>query len=100
MEGQLDYGVPDEIAEQLLAVLREALSNVVRHAKAAKASVAVEVSGDELALTVQDDGVGLPREGRRSGLRNLEERATGLGGSFAVTSPETGGTVLSWAVPL
>ncbi|WP_327104040.1 sensor histidine kinase [Nonomuraea glycinis] len=100
MEGQLDNRVPDEIAEQLLAVLREALSNVVRHAKAAKASVAVEVSGDELALTVQDDGVGLPREGRRSGLRNLEERATGLGGSFAVTSPETGGTVLSWAVPL
>jgi len=100
MEGQVDNQVPEEIAEHLLAVLREALSNLVRHAKATRASVAVEVAGGELELVVQDDGVGLPAGGRRSGLRNLEERAAGLGGSFEVSSPEQGGTLLRWGVPL
>jgi signal transduction histidine kinase len=100
MEGQLDNRVPEPIAEHLLAVLREALSNVVRHAKATKAEVSVEVAGSELILAVQDNGVGLPTGGRRSGLRNLEERATALGGGFDVISLETGGTRLCWSVPL
>jgi signal transduction histidine kinase len=100
MEGQLDNRVPEPIAEHLLAVLREALSNVVRHAKATKAEVSVEVAGSELTLAVQDNGVGLPTGGRRSGLRNLEERATALGGGFDVISLETGGTRLCWSVPL
>jgi signal transduction histidine kinase len=100
MEGQIDNQVPDEVAEQLLAVLREALSNVVRHAKASRANVAVEVTGDGLTLIVQDNGVGIPAEGRRSGLRNLEERATRLGGTFEISSPEGGGARLRWHVPL
>lgn len=100
MEGQLDNQVPQEIAGHLLAVLREALSNAVRHAKATRIDVSAEVAGGRLTLTVQDDGVGLPADGRRSGLRNLEERATQLGGSFAITAPEKGGTRLSWSVPL
>jgi signal transduction histidine kinase len=100
MEGQLDNRVPEEIAEQVLAVLREALSNVVRHAKASKADVSVEVAGETLTLVVQDNGVGLPEGGRRSGLRNLEERAAALGGGFEVSSPESGGAVLRWSVPV
>ncbi|MEU8246646.1 GAF domain-containing protein [Nonomuraea sp. NPDC048916] len=100
MEGQLDNRVPAPIAEHLLAVLREALSNVVRHARAARADVSVEVAGEVLTLTVRDDGVGLPAGGRRSGLRNLDERATGLGGTFEVTTPDAGGTTLRWQVPV
>ncbi|MFI7439978.1 GAF domain-containing sensor histidine kinase [Nonomuraea indica] len=100
MEGQLDNRVPEEVAEHLLAVLREALSNVVRHAKASKAEVSVEVQGETLTLVVRDDGVGLPEEGRRSGLRNMEERATSLGGSFEISSPESGGAALRWSVPI
>ncbi|MFI7150188.1 GAF domain-containing protein [Nonomuraea sp. NPDC050022] len=100
MEGRLDNRVPEPVAEHLLAVLREALSNLVRHAKASKADVSVEVADDVLTLAVQDNGVGLPAGGRRSGLRNLQERATGLGGSFDVISPEAGGTALRWSVPL
>jgi signal transduction histidine kinase len=100
MEGQLDARISDDLAEQLLAVLREALSNVVRHAKATRADVAVEVTGDLLALSVRDNGVGLPSGGRRSGLRNLEERATRLGGSFTAGPGEQGGTAIRWSVPL
>ncbi|GGT03943.1 histidine kinase [Planobispora rosea] len=100
MEGSLDNQVSAEIAEHLLAVLREALSNLVRHAKASKAEVSVEVTSEHLSLVVQDNGVGLPPEGRRSGLRNLEERAGLLGGSFEITAGQEGGTRLCWSVPL
>ncbi|MET7463623.1 GAF domain-containing sensor histidine kinase [Nonomuraea sp. NPDC005501] len=100
MEGQLDHRVPDEVADHLLAVLREALSNVVRHAKASRADVAVEVADDRLTLRVTDNGVGIADGGRRSGLRNMEERAAGLGGVFEVSSPEGGGARLRWSVPV
>jgi len=100
MEGQLDNRVPEAIAGNLLAVLREALSNVVRHARASKADISVEVADDTLTLTVQDNGVGLGADGTRSGLRNLYERATALGGSFDVTAAEAGGTALRWSVPV
>jgi signal transduction histidine kinase len=100
MEGQLDNGVPAEVAEHLSAVLREALSNVVRHAKASRADVTARTHEGWLTLVVEDNGVGVPAEGRRSGLRNLEERADRLGGSFDVTSPESGGTRLHWRVPI
>ncbi|MDP9867817.1 MULTISPECIES: sensor histidine kinase [Streptosporangium] len=100
MDGRLDGGVPAEIAEQLLAVLREALSNVVRHARASKVEVSAEVSDERLVLVVADDGVGVPADGRRSGLRNLQERAERLGGHLTVDAPPQGGTRLVWSVPL
>ncbi|MFC4590874.1 sensor histidine kinase [Sphaerisporangium corydalis] len=100
MEGQLENAVPAPVAEHLLAVLREALSNVVRHAKASKAEVSAEVSDGRVILVVRDNGVGLPEDGRRSGLRNLEERAAQLGGSFQAGRPADGGTRITWSVPL
>ncbi|WP_283137140.1 sensor histidine kinase [Rhizohabitans arisaemae] len=101
MEGQLDNRVDEDVAEDLLAVLREALSNLVRHARASRAEVAVEAVGEWLGLTVSDDGVGLAPDGRRSGLRNMRERAERLGGTFTI-EPGAGarGTRLSWRVPL
>lgn len=100
LEGQLDNRVPPEAAQHLLAVLREALSNVVRHARASKAEVRAAVEGEWLTLVVRDNGTGVPEDGRRSGLRNLQERALQLGGSFEVGSPPEGGTRLMWSVPL
>ncbi|TMR90699.1 GAF domain-containing protein [Nonomuraea basaltis] len=100
MEGQIDTLVPETVAEHLLAVLREALSNVVRHSRATRAEVAVEVADDRLALVVTDNGVGLGEKGRRSGLRNFEERAARLGGAAELDVPEKGGTRLRWHVPL
>ncbi len=100
MEGRLDTEVSPAVAEHLLAVLREALSNLVRHAKASRADVTVRNEDRLLTLIVTDNGVGVPAAGRRSGLRNLEDRAHRLGGSFELTAPEGGGTRLQWSVPL
>jgi two-component system, NarL family, sensor histidine kinase DevS len=99
LDGLLDTAVDEAVGEQLLAVLHEALSNVARHARASQVGVTVDV-GDDLVLRVEDDGVGIPADGRRSGLRNLEERARNLGGSFKACRREGGGTVLLWRVPL
>ncbi|MEU6415541.1 GAF domain-containing protein [Microbispora sp. NPDC046933] len=100
LEGRLDNDVPAEVAEHLLAVLREALSNLVRHAKASRADVAVHAGDGRLTLVVEDNGVGIPADGRRSGLRNLADRAERLGGAFTLASPEAGGARLEWSVPL
>ncbi|MFG2076306.1 sensor histidine kinase [Nonomuraea maritima] len=100
MEGQIDTLVPDSVADHLLAVLREALSNVVRHSRATRAEVSVEVAEARLALVVTDNGRGLGEVGRRSGLRNIDERAGRLGGTAELETPEEGGTRLRWWVPL
>ncbi|WP_344865766.1 sensor histidine kinase, partial [Planomonospora alba] len=100
LEGPLDNTVPEDVGEQLRAVLREALSNIARHAGASRARVLVEVSGGTLLLEVSDNGVGLPEGGRRSGLRNLADRAERLGGGFTAGRAEGGGTVLRWQVPI
>ena len=104
--GLIDTNVPADIGDQAIAVLREALSNVVRHASAARVEVDVqvaEVGGDaveSLVITVRDDGKGLPEGGRRSGLANLAERAARLGGAFTAAAHSDGGTEVSWRVPL
>ncbi|MEV7323278.1 GAF domain-containing sensor histidine kinase [Streptomyces sp. NPDC093970] len=100
MEGLVDTEVPREIADHVIAVLSEALTNIARHARAQRADVALETDGREVRLTVTDDGVGIPAEGRRSGLRNMAERAEQLGGSLEVNRPEAGGTSLVWRVPV
>jgi signal transduction histidine kinase len=99
LEGLLDTTVGDGVGEQLIAVLREALSNVVRHACAHRVRVTVE-AGTDLVLVVEDDGIGIPPHGRRSGLHNLADRAENLGGSFQAHPREGGGTILEWRVPL
>jgi len=99
LDGLLDTAVDDDIGEHLQAVVREALSNVARHAHASQVTVAIDVR-DDLLLRVEDDGVGIPEEGRRSGLRNMSERAEKLGGSFAARPRPECGTVLTWQVPL
>ncbi|MBE4733528.1 MULTISPECIES: GAF domain-containing protein [Streptomyces] len=99
LEGLLDTDVPKEVADHVVAVLSEALTNVARHARASRADVVVEAAAREVRLTVSDDGVGIPAEGRRSGLRNMAERARQSGGELETTSPPGGGTTLVWRVP-
>lgn len=98
-EGPVDSGVPIDVEPHLLAALHEALSNIVRHARASRASVALSVN-DEVCLMVTDDGVGVGDSGRWSGLGNLRERAELLGGGLEVSPGADGGTSLVWRVPL
>ncbi|MER5915645.1 GAF domain-containing protein [Streptomyces sp. NPDC001982] len=100
MEGLIDTDVPREIADHTVAVLSEALTNIARHAHAGRAEVALITDGRELRLSVTDDGVGMPPDGRRSGLRNIAERAQQLGGKLELSTPEGGGTALVWCVPV
>ncbi|HEV2344676.1 MAG TPA: GAF domain-containing sensor histidine kinase [Actinocrinis sp.] len=97
--GPVDHLVSADVAEHLAAVLREALSNIARHAGASSVEVDLAADGSSVALTVTDDGVGIKAGGRRSGLENLRERAQQLGGSFSVLPGPSGGTVLAWRVP-
>ena len=98
LEGAFDT-MPLEQGEQLLAALREALSNVARHAAATTVDVTIG-AGTELVLCVRDDGVGMGEViTRGNGLANLEARASLLGGSCSVTSPPEGGTIVEWRVP-
>ncbi|MFC7331103.1 GAF domain-containing protein [Marinactinospora rubrisoli] len=99
LDGPIDSAVPDETADHLLAVLQEALSNVARHANARRVDVRVVVDTD-LLVEVEDDGSGIPERGRRSGLRNLAERARRLGGGFEAVRRPAGGTRVTWRVPL
>jgi signal transduction histidine kinase len=93
-----------DAAEQALTVLREALSNVARHAGASRADVTVDVDDDgNLTVLVVDNGTGIPAGVSRSGLRNLAERAAKLGGEFLLEPAQPGtanpGTRLTWRVP-
>ena len=98
--GPVDSRVSSNIADQVVAVLTEALSNASRHAHATRLEVSLDVSDAGVTLIVRDDGVGLPADGRRSGLSNLKERAVALGGEFTAAQPAAGGTQLTWHVPL
>lgn len=99
LDGRLDDDVPETTAEHLLMAMREALSNVARHAHATQADVVVRAAG-ELSLSVADNGSGIKDVSRRSGLGNLEDRATALGGIMHIEPASGGGTVLTWRVPL
>lgn len=98
MVGPLDV-VPGALAENGMAVVREAVSNAVRHSGAAKLRVIISVA-DELVIDVTDDGVGIPDTVTRSGLRNMARRAADSGGSCIIERPETGGTRLLWSAPM
>ncbi|MGN6780775.1 MAG: GAF domain-containing sensor histidine kinase [Marmoricola sp.] len=101
IDGPVDTAVPRALAEELSPVLREALSNVARHAGAQHTTVSLGIQGNRLRLVVADDGQGIPVVlERRSGLRNIADRAAALGGTASATPGEDGGTRLVWDVPL
>ncbi|MER6445993.1 histidine kinase [Streptomyces venezuelae] len=100
MEGLLDTDVPAQIADHVVAALGELLSNAARHARATRVGVSLRAGQGEIVLTVSDNGTGIPPQGRRSGLRNLDERARGVGGTFTAETPEEGGSRLVWRAPL
>ena len=97
-QGPVDRGVPGVVREHLIAVLNEALSNIVRHASASRVEVFLDVTGDIL-LRVRDDGPGLGGRDPGNGLTNMRARAELLGGHFTAHDPPDGGLELTWVVP-
>jgi signal transduction histidine kinase len=110
LDGPIDTAVPDRLVDDTAAVLREALTNVARHAGAERVEVQLVVGDGELFLEVIDDGAGLGPLGQRSGLANMAARAERNGGRFELESPvprsahsihsDKPGTRLRWTVPL
>jgi signal transduction histidine kinase len=98
-QGPVDTMVPAGIAEDVVAVVREGLTNVARHAGAGSVTVTVAVADSHLSVRVADDGRGIPPGGRRSGLANLRTRAERHGGALDLRE-EGGTTTLCWTVPL
>ncbi|APU44520.1 histidine kinase [Streptomyces sp. TN58] len=107
--GAIDTLVGELVGKNLIAALREALSNAFRHAEASRIEVVLDCTVTlpdgraGVRLEVADDGVGIPEHGRRSGLRNLRRRAESLGGTSSY-GPGIGdggrGTTLVWEAPL
>ena len=103
LDGPLDAAIPDEIRPDLLAVLREALTNIARHAHAnqAEVQVAVDAAARIITIVVTDDGGGPGRnETPGHGIANMTARALRWGGGCRLEPAATGGTRLAWSVPL
>jgi PAS domain S-box-containing protein len=100
-DGPVDAAADDTAREQLVATLREALSNVVKHAHAKHVTVTLAVDERDLVLLVVDDGVGIDPAivvGGR-GVGNMCERAIALGGRCETHAGDSGGTAVEWRVP-
>jgi signal transduction histidine kinase len=99
MSGAVDSLVTGDLAADVEAVVREGVSNTVRHARAGSVIVTLDVA-DDVVVEVVDDGVGIDPGAPRSGLRNLEERARRCSGQATAVRLADGGTRLRWSVPL
>ena len=99
-----DVVISHKLGITVYRMLQEMLNNVVKHAQASHVDVILDVDEDRVALTVRDDGIGMPPERKDSttqyGLRGLEERAAFLGGAVTVSVGRNGGTVVSVELPL
>lgn len=98
--GAVDLLVTAALADDVLAVVREGLTNVVRHARPRETEVRVSALEDVLTIEISDDGVGLSGSGRRSGIANLSARAQRRQGLLSLTEREPRGTLLNWTVCL
>jgi signal transduction histidine kinase len=102
IDGPVDATLSDETVEHLLATLREALTNIGRHAQASRTNVMLSVDSHMCRLQVLDNGHGIQGGGREGGhgLVNMRRRAEKLNGGFEVETPVDGGTLLIWQVPV
>lgn len=100
-DGPIDNAIDEALADEMFAVLREALTNIAKHAHATTVGVNVTVRDSALSLQVVDDGVGIAGdEPMGRGIDNLRARASLLDGDFEIGRGERSGTVVLWRVPL
>lgn len=98
-----DYGLDEPMTTAVFRIVQEALTNVARHAKAQNAMVSLQAHGEDLLLTIADDGCGLPADvsGERKtfGLLGIRERVSMLGGNIAIDSAPGRGTHIEVTIP-
>jgi signal transduction histidine kinase len=100
LDGPLDSLSTDDLIGDVTAVVREALTNVAKHAHATTVQLGIRATTSQLTVTVSDDGRGMSTGKRRSGLENLRRRAEGRNGSMQLAEPPyLGGTTVVWTVP-
>jgi PAS domain S-box-containing protein len=118
-EFQTRYGIPVQLETQapplprldssieitLLRIAQEALTNIARHAQASQALLSLRLHENQVSLTIEDDGIGIPsQEGatrpRSHGLKIMQERAEALEGSLNVSSTPGNGTRIEALIPL
>lgn len=97
--GPVDRAITGELARDVIAVVRESVANVARHAPDAACVVEVIVRDDMIAVRVTDDGPGPGGARRRGGTANLAARAARNGGRYSLHVGEMGGTVVTWEAP-
>lgn len=98
-----DTPVPSDVRHHLFMVLKEALTNIVRHAGARRVRMQVELTASGLRICVQDDGrsfAHVPDDALADGLRNMRQRIESLGGCFRIEAEPGQGTLLEFTVPL
>jgi signal transduction histidine kinase len=100
LSGPLDLVVPEAMSADIVAVVREALANVGKHAHSTDTLVSVRAEDTRIVVDVTDNGVGLHDAHNRSGITNLAHRAATYGGEFSVDNRESSGTHLRWSAPI
>lgn len=96
-QGPIESEVTGAVLPHLVAVVRESLSNVARHAHASAVDVVVQAANGTVTLTVSDDGIGVSNlASAGNGLENMRDRAEQLGGRLSLTGRTPSGTVLIW----
>ena len=97
--GPIDTLARGAIIHEVEAVVREAVTNAAKHARATEVVVQITADAYSLSVDVSDNGIGLDQPTRSSGLRNLKRRAAKLGGTLTVKPCEPSGTQVLWTVP-
>lgn len=98
--GPVDLLVRDGLADDVAAVVRESLTNVVRHARATRTEIEVIIDDDHVSVRIDDDGIGYAPDVHVGGTKNLRERAANLGGLCTIGKHPNGGTRVLWSAPL
>ncbi|MHA7282727.1 GAF domain-containing sensor histidine kinase [Arthrobacter sp. TMS2-4] len=97
--GPVNRVVPAEVADHLLAVLAEGISNAARHSGADTLSIGVAASKGTVEVLITDNGRGFENPERTSGLANLQHRAAAVGGTCTIDSTPGHGTSIRWTAP-
>jgi signal transduction histidine kinase len=101
LDGPIDSVCGEDLSRDVIAVVREALTNVAKHAHARSGHLSLHATTSQLTVTVSDDGSGLGPVSRVSGLDNMRRRAEDRGGSMVLAEvPDLGGTTIVWTVPV